>query len=604
MHKLKFFLLMIFLAQFACISTNNPATSLASVESTETKSVSAIPSVTASVVPVSIPSATVTLQPTLPPPPVIAPESFGEAKVLHEYWPVIREAAGLWETALFGLTVSAWAYSPDGRYLAVAGCDAEAASGYVYGLNYVNCAVTNQETVGHAYLFILDAKTESIIATLPETGQVITVTQLIFTHDGNKLIYGLDSGRIALWDIASGQIQTVITEETTSPEYFGISPDDKWIAVASEFLTRIWDLAQEKFIIQLNAPAAQFSEDGQRLLFADSSNLSLGAYETNTWQKVSERIIYPDGIENIYDISPDLSLMAMCDNRLTDTPRPMKIWNIATGELLETLEENKWGRCARFVFSPDGQLLLRFDNHGAGPLIWKVEGWKFVKGTDRKTNFVSSGDLYVNSMQFSQDGRSVMVDTVKRLTLYDLPLPSITSTPGSPATVASPAVDIPPVPTLVVKVKSCDVTVTGWLKLQVDLCLPPSRSNAGSIMSGFAGSLQSISLIDSEFTQVRFEIPEFMQDDLKPGTYTLGNGDASGNDGKIAAVFYYYDHKLGHSDQYFSYEGGTLIFTQAGLDQSYISGSFAFGAHELTTERQINVEGTFENIPFSHVNGP
>jgi hypothetical protein len=155
----------------------------------------------------------------------------------------------------------------------------------------------------------------------------------------------------------------------------------------------------------------------------------------------------------------------------------------------------------------------------------------------------------------------------------------------------------PGVPTLTVKVQSCDVAVTGWLKLDLQLCLPPSRGVAGSISDG----VQSIELRDVAATGVEIYIPPYLQTRLKPGTYPITDYTEPGV--KMTASFYYHDPQLDTYDAYFSYDNGTLILTQAGLDQDYISGSFSFGAHNYD-ERQINVEGSFENIPFSHVNGP
>ncbi len=353
-------------------------------------------------------------------------------------------------------------------------------------------------------------------------------------------------------------------------------------------------MAQEQFVADIpRGGGSQFSADGHRLLFEDYPYLLI--YDTSTWKPVSERILMPDGVDNIYAFSPDLSLMATCDKRLTDSPRPMHIWDIATGELIQSLDY-KFSRCARLSFSPDGRLLLRFDDHGAGPMIWKLDGWKFVSGSDFKTNFVGDQDLYVNSMQFAQDGRTVLVDTVKRLTLYSLPVSEVASVPATQPASSAPTAR-PSVPTLAVKMQSCEVAVTGWLEVQLQPCLPPSRGVAGSLDS----EGQLIDLRDATASGVMIYIPAFLQTRLKPGTYPITDFTEPGLE--MTASFNYHDAQLDTYDAYFSYDKGTLILTQAGIDEDYISGSFSFGAHNFD-ERQINVEGSFENIPFSHVNGP
>jgi hypothetical protein len=559
----------------------------------------ASPSATASSAPAAPPPTGTPSAPTPVPPPAIAAEAFGLAQPLHEYWPVIRDAAGLHESNLFGGSMSALAYSPDGRYLAVAGCDTPAGQGYVFSPYTALCAYALAENEAHPFLYILDADTGSIIASVLETQEPVTVNRLAFSHDGNRLIYSFDTGRIEVWDIPSGRIQTVLSEETDLPEGIVVSPDGKWIALGGWSETRLWDVAQEQFVPDIpRGGASQFSADGHRLLLEDYPYLLL--YDTSTWEQISERILMPDGNENIHAFSPDLSLMATCDTRLTDHPRPMHIWDVETGELVKSLNY-EFSRCARLAFSPDGGLLLRFDDHGAGPMIWRVDGWKFVSGSDFKTSFVGDKDLYVNSMQFAQDGRTVLVDTFQRLTLYSLPQAEVASAPVTQPAPRAPTAR-PSVPTLVVKPQACDMVVTGWLKLQLQPCLPPSRGVAGSIeLSGAMDEVQSIDLRDFEGTGVVLYIPSYLQTRLKPGTYPIADYTIPG--GKMTASFNYFDHDRFLIDLFLSYDDGTLILSEAGPDEDYISGSYSFGAHN-NDEYQIRVEGTFENIPFSRVNGP
>jgi WD40 repeat protein len=577
MTKLRFFFALGIIIQPACSmlgSTVQPTP----VSDAPTQEL-VLASETASAPPTLTPSATV--EPTLVPAPAIGSDSFGEAEALHEYWPAIREAAGLWEEAEFGLTATAWALSPDGRYLAVAGCDTEAGE---------TCEATINDTVAHAFLFILDAKTESLVATLPETGQELTVTQLKFTKDGNKLVYGLDSGKVQIWDVASGRIQAVINEKADDSLDFAISPNDKWIALENRGLHKIWDIAGEKFIAELpNGGFSLFSADGQRLLIEDYPYLVF--YDTSTWQKTNQQILMPDGDKNTYDISPDLSLLAICDTRLGNTP--IRIFNATTGELIQTLE-GEWGRCGRLIFSPDGRLLLRFDEHGAGPVIWEVDGWKFVQPNPFKRNFVENKDLFVGGLEFSQDGKTMLVDTFERLTLYGLPSsdavqpPSATSTPLANLPAATPATPSP---------MTCDIVVSGAMNLHVQPCLPPSRVSGGS----YDGITVDIWMKDySAYTGVRFAIPLLIYKKLQPREYVIGEAAGGEDTFKITAYFDYFDPASDSGSNYNSYEGGTLTFTQVG---AYISGTFEFGAKDRD-KRQIHVKGSFENIPFAHVNVP
>jgi WD40 repeat protein len=185
------------------------------------------------------------------------------------------------------------------------------------------------------------------------------------------------------------------------------------------FRTRIWDMQENQFVgdVQLSEPPAYLSADDQKLLTL--GNPLITVYDTHSWQKLSEVPLLPDDFHRPSDLSPDLSLMAVCNGQLDN--RPIRIWDVATATLVQTLTGD-WGKCGQVRFSPDGKLLLMFERHGGGPLIWHVGGqWDFVNDTMYKTNFVKKDDVFVDTIDFSQDGRTLLVSTFTRLTLYHLP---------------------------------------------------------------------------------------------------------------------------------------------------------------------------------------
>jgi hypothetical protein len=103
-----------------------------------------------------------------------------------------------------------------------------------------------------------------------------------------------------------------------------------------------------------------------------------------------------------------------------------------------------------------------------------------------------------------------------------------------------------------------------------------------------------IELTDDDLRGVTIYVPVNMLPYLKPGKYPVG--EYTTGPGMIADF----------RDQGFPYvsysgKGMEIVITEVGAT---ISGSFKFGARTLEEERQVNVEGTFENIPFVHVNVP
>jgi WD40 repeat protein len=427
MSKLKFILALCISMQLACNASSGPVTSLPVVKLDATASESPVPIATASLTPSPIPTATV--EPTVAPPPSISPESFGKATVLHDYWPAVRKAGKLAENMRFGTSETAWAFSPDGRYVAVAGCDVEAGQGASSQSFLTFCEHTIYDSTSHAFLFILDAKTEELVATLPETGQALTIRTLAFTNAGDKLVYLIapetdpatqhvtGPTTVKIWDIATAKVEATFADERLADYGISISPDDRWIAFSDWSRIRIWDIAKKEVSRELpHRGFAQFSPDGKKLMVYSFPRLV--TYDTNTWQIIGYQNMMPAVPPHAWVVSPDLSYLAICNWFLAD--RPVNIWHVADATLMQALKE-KFGECDSMWFSPDSKLLLVFNNHGAGPIIWEVDGWVFHKETLRNVNFVHSADKYIDQVMFSGDGKSLMIGTLTRLALYQLP---------------------------------------------------------------------------------------------------------------------------------------------------------------------------------------
>ena len=519
----------------------------------------------------------------------IGPESFAKAHLLHEYWPAIQKAAGLPEGIRFGPSQTGWALSPDGRYVAVAGCDQEA--GDALDPESTTCEHTKFETTSHAFLYILDAQTEQVIAKLPETGQILTVGNLSFTHDSSKLVYAVYPNTIHIWDIKTGQVEKTFSDPDLYPGSYSISADDKFIALGFASQLKIWDLTQKAYVKEFpNYGSPIFSADGPRLLVYDPV---LKIYDTNTWQEISQQNMMPTDSLEYYQESPNLSLMAVC--RKAEDDQPVKVWDTATAALLQTLK-NEVGKCLRLFFTPNGNYLLLFNNHGAGPVVWSVRDWKLYKDSEQTTNFVGATDKFVERIQFSQDGTLLLVGTLTRLTLYELPksemTPAEASAPTEALAASSSSTSQTAMPTLEPKPQSCSAVVTGWLKLNVQSCVPTYNT---AIVT-FSQQLLQLSLLGEHGVGVVISVPPNLQKHLVPGKYVIGDDNDAQDEWRMTAQFESYDPTQNVSEVYSSYaETGQVVITEIG---SNITGTFEFGARNMDG-RQINVKGSFENIPFN-----
>ncbi|RPI92281.1 MAG: hypothetical protein EHM40_13490 [Chloroflexi bacterium] len=317
--------------------------------------------------PVVAPSATVTVEATPVPTDVISPGNLEQVELLHQYWLAVATAAGV---DPYEMDISAAAASPDGRLIAVGGCskplEADLRSGNIY------CNGADPESPdGVPFLIILDANTESVVGTIPENEAKTTIADLAFTPDGEKLVYAVQPNKIAVWDIASGRLESTLWEGETSAPSITISPDGRWIALKTTDQVNIWDTASEELVAEIPGYfRPQFSLDSQRVLVYHDQQFVV--YETGTWTEV---LRFGIPCDCVYAVSSDLSQLATAERAPAESA-PILIWDTSTGAQIESLEAGE-GFTAFLAFSPDGSMLWRASNRG-DLTAWDTGEWNFL----------------------------------------------------------------------------------------------------------------------------------------------------------------------------------------------------------------------------------
>jgi WD40 repeat protein len=347
-----------------------------------------------------------TAHPTAIPSDVIKPDNLKQIKLLHQYWLVVATAAGV---DPYEMAISAIAASPNGRWLAVGGCSKHLEVDLRSSNVYCN-GTDSQAPQGTPFLLILDVDNESVIGTIPENQPVTTVADLAFTHDGKKLIYAIQPNKIAVWDIASAKVESVLWNDNTSAPKIAISPDDSLYVFKTTDRLEIWDTTSAKFIAEIPSDyRPQFSMDGEQMLVNYQREFIL--YETKTWTEI-ERIQIP--CDCVYALSPDLSLLATSELNPTDSV-PILIWDVATGKQLQSLEGIK--DSSMFLsFSPDGRMLWSAGKHGA-LTAWDTQAWKLL--AENIGTFVPIINL--RGFEFIDNGRNYLILSDQHLGLYGLP---------------------------------------------------------------------------------------------------------------------------------------------------------------------------------------
>ena len=252
-----------------------------------------------------------------------------------------------------------------------------------------------------------------------ETGDTIDLghkrlVPISFSPDSTILASGGRRG-LKLWNIDTGQIITNVSESRIRLVAF--SPDGRTLAyrVSGEKFTRLWDVTTQTQIgiIENKSIACwAFSPDGKTLASASSYVIKL--WDVTTEQSIVTFEGHTDRIESI-TFSPDGKILAS-----TSRDNTVKLWDVATGQIIENLVEENWTSFP--AFSHDGTILgfctwsYDYPYQGSVVRLWNMTTRKFI--TTKEADCV---DFSPNStiMVLENPDNSISLWDTKTLTLID-----------------------------------------------------------------------------------------------------------------------------------------------------------------------------------------
>lgn len=224
-------------------------------------------------------------------------------------------------------------------------------------------------------------------------GHKARVSGMTFSTDGH--LFGSTSldGIVKVWAPASWQ---VIREFAVSNAYgwrLFFLADDAHISSGNG---TVWDIASGELEHALGGDyRVTFSPDGVWMAAVGREQLNIELWRIADWQLEWETGSDQLGYILALTLSPDNRLLASTYHIYpNETEHPVKLWDVATGQELFTLEGHQ-GDIHTLAFSPDGKLLA------SASADTKVKIWDIETGTLLRT---LSNVYVVYDVAFSPDG--------------------------------------------------------------------------------------------------------------------------------------------------------------------------------------------------------
>ncbi|WP_437752636.1 TIR domain-containing protein [Sorangium sp. So ce1389] len=161
------------------------------------------------------------------------------------------------------------------------------------------------------------------------------VTGCAISPDGKRIVSCSYDRTLRIWDVANGQLVSIIEGHSDWIMACAISPDSRYVVSASGDTTlRLWDFGTGKLLSTMKGHgdwvnSCAISPDGERIVSASEDET------LKVWDRSTARLLFTlrghFGSVKACAISPDGSRIVSGSNDCT-----LKVWDLASGKLLST----------------------------------------------------------------------------------------------------------------------------------------------------------------------------------------------------------------------------------------------------------------------------
>lgn len=238
--------------------------------------------------------------------------------------------------------------------------------------------------LNHSEMKLWETATRKEIETFP--GSQTVVRNVVFSGDGKTIAAGAADGSIAVWDAATARrVQFLPAQLAVAAVAF--TPEGALLAGDPQGLV-LWGTSAGKVLKRLSAqPVTNMIASADGSWLAANPDYQLAVWNAHSWQPAvltppsTGRTFYA-AFGGTQPPAAEIDNPAVSWSRISDDPQKRIVWRSFNP----------------LAISPDGKLLATSFMRGGDVAIWDTR-------SGEKLRTVSSGNLGVNCLSFSPDGR-------------------------------------------------------------------------------------------------------------------------------------------------------------------------------------------------------